>query len=412
MGAVDFPYAIRPVGPESVDAVIANDQLVFAEVFPEAVVEIERALLPWERSLAVFDGDELVGFTAAFEFPFAVPGAVHPVADGVTWVGVRTTHRRRGILNELMRRQLTDLHERGQSSVAVLWASEPSIYGRFGYGLASSKYELTIPRGAALVGVPTDPAIKLRLADPDKTRDTLAEVCAAATAGRPGVPGRHGDWWRRVTLDPPASRGGGKLYCVLAEDETGVRGYALYIPRGKWEPSGPAGTLTVREIVARDTAAYASLWRYLLDVDLMATVEHWNLPVDDPLLYWLADLRRAQPRLSDSLYVRLIDVGSALAGRTYSADINLVLDVSDPFCHWNAGRWRLAGDASGAECTPTTDAADLALDVRTLASAYLGGVPLRELGRAGRVTELRPGALSVADRAFASDVAPWCPFIF
>ena len=404
------PYPIRPVSPQEWDAVAANDQLAFGDVMPDEILERERQLLPWSRSLGAYDGDDLIAFAAAYDFAMPVPGAVVPHTGGVTWVGVRGTHRRRGVLRALMHRQLADLHELGEP-LATLWASESQIYGRFGYGLGSMKYSVTVPRRAELPGAPADASLGLRIVDPKKSFDALEAVATAAPA-RPGFLPRTEAWWNRSTDSPPSSRGGGKIYCVVAESAGRPRGYALYVPRGKWEDTGPAGTVMVREVVAADPAAHAELWRFLLDVDLMATVEYWNLPVDDPLLWWLADPRRPRPTLSDSLYVRLIDVGAALSARRYSTGVDVVIDVSDETCPWNAGRWRLTGDGSGASCTRTEERADLALDARTLGSAYLGGVPLGTLAAAGRVGELTAGAVAATSRAFTAPLAPWCPFIF
>jgi predicted acetyltransferase len=235
---------------------------------------------------------------------------------------------------------------------------------------------------------------------------------ATAAPARPGMLARDERWWNRSTDDPPAARGGGKLYCVLAESAGQPRGYALYAPRSKWEGSGPAGTVNLREVLAADQAAYAELWRFLLDIDLMADVDYWNLPVDDPLLWWLADARRAEPTLGDAMYLRPVDVAAALSARRYTTDVDVVLSVTDHTCPWNTGRWRLTGGPATASCTKTTDAADLAIDARALGSAYLGGVTLQTLGAAGRVDELVPGALAYASRAFAHEPAPWCQFIF
>jgi predicted acetyltransferase len=408
--SADAPYPIRPVNADEWEAVLAHDQLAFGDVFPEEVTERERNLLSWSRTLGAYDGDELVGFTAAFELAMRVPGGLLPRTSGVTWVSVRPTHRRRGVLSSLIRRQLIDLYELGEP-VATLWASEPVIYGRYGFGLAATRYSLKVPRRAELVDAPTDPELRLQLVDPKKALDALERIDSAAPA-RPGSLRRDERWWSRSTDDTPGSRGGGKLYCVLAESAGQPRGYALYTPRAKWESGGPAGTVDVREVVGADSAAYAELWRFLLDIDLMAKVEYWNLPVDDPLLWWLADSRRTEPTLSDSMYVRLLDVGTALSARRYSTGVDVVIELTDDVCGWNAGRWHLTGGGAEASATKTSTAADIRLDARTLGSIYLGGVSLNTLAAAGRVEELRSGAVTAAGRAFTHSPAPWCQFVF
>jgi len=171
----------------------------------------------------------------------------------------------------------------------------------------------------------------------------------------------------------------------------------------------------------------AALWRDLLSRDLVGSVKADLRPVDDPLLYQLNDSRRARVRVADNLWVRVIDLPTALARRAYSSPVDVVLEVTDGLLPANAGRWRLraagpggaagvaglAGVAGGAaDCTRTDEPADLALDVRELGAAYLGGTRLAALAAAGLVSELRPGAVGRLSTAMGWDPAPWCPRIF
>ena len=175
----------------------------------------------------------------------------------------------------------------------------------------------------------------------------LAPVYEAVARARGGLPVRDDRWWSRVLRDLPCMRDGySALRCAVAEDSGGVRGYALYRTKQSWEAPYPAGTLAVKELLALDPAALAELYRFLFDQDLMATTTLWNVPVDDPLLVWLADPRRARPGLADSLFVRVVDVGAALEARRYSADADVVLEIADDVCAWNAGRWRFTAKGS------------------------------------------------------------------
>jgi predicted acetyltransferase len=200
------------------------------------------------------------------------------------------------------------------------------------------------------------------------------------------------------------------LRTVLAERDGQAVGFARYRTRNDWGPDGNAGYTEVQQLHADDAAGYAALAGYLLSIDLTAGIKLARQPLDSPLVHLLADFRSAGMRVMDGLYLRLVDVDRALAGRTYAEPVNVVLEVFDGLCPWNAGRWRLAGDEKGATCTRTEEAAELALDVRELASAYLGGATLLALAGAGQVTELRPGAVADASRAFATDLAPWLQF--
>ncbi|WP_086703905.1 GNAT family N-acetyltransferase, partial [Streptomyces tricolor] len=353
--------------------------------------ELDRSLTEFDRSLAVWDGDTLVGTSGAFSFRMTVPGgAVVPTA-GVTMVSVAATHRRRGVLTSMMRRLLEDARAKGEP-LAALFASEPAIYGRFGYGAATLQLDAEIDTGRVTLALPagTD-EVRVRYAPP---ADVLAEceaVYAALVPRRPGMLARQPGWERAALVDPESEReGASALQCVVAERDGGVTGYARFRTKMGWGPSGHDGTVTVEDLAALDPATEAALWRFLFGIDLMTTLKVRGRPVDDAWQHLVSDIRRCLPQLRDAGYVRLVDVGAALSARTYLTPVDVVFEVEDTFCPWNAGRWRLTGDAKGASCERTADAADLALTVRELGAAYLGGVSLLSLAAAGRVRELRP----------------------
>ncbi|MFI5659206.1 GNAT family N-acetyltransferase [Streptomyces sp. NPDC051684] len=362
-----------------------------------------------DRSLGVWDGDECVGTAGSFPFRVSVPGGAFVAAAGVTMVSVAATHRRRGILTEMMRRQLDDVRGWGEP-LAVLTASEPVIYGRFGYGTGTRKATVRIEARRVHIDAPAGADdLRLRYVDPAQA----AERCEAAylrTMGtRPGMLGRLPGWERLALLDPERERGGASpLQCVVAELGGEAVGFARFHVKPESAHGLDQSTVLVREVTAVEPAAYAALWRFLCSIDLTETVECDNLPVDDPLFSLVSDIRRCHVRVRDSMHVRLVEVGEALEARTYLTPVDAVFEVRDAFCPWNEGRWRLTGDAKGgASCKRTEEPADLALSVRELGAAYLGDASLLELAGAGRVRELRPGALAEASVAFGSALAPW-----
>ena len=416
MGFDGASHSIRPIKDDEVPAFTGQLDLGYHENPPQEAHDLEMRLLPPGRAIAAFDGAEPVSTGGDYAFELTVPGGVTVPAAGVSFITVKPTHRRRGILTAMMRYQLDGFHERGEAPVAILEASEPAIYGRFGYGLGSQQLVLTIPRGDnGLSAVPGSGGFQLRMVDPLEAYERCQDVFEANRLSRPGMMPRVGDGWRDAALADHefARAGAGPLRCVVAEDaDGGAVGFARYRVKEDWDnPARPECKVRVKEVYGRDLASYVAMWRFLLDIDLTSEV-HAGVPTDDPLMFLLADPRQAVPRVADELYVRIVDVDRALAARRYAAPVDVVFELSDPFCPWNTGRWRLRGDASGALCERTTDPAELALGPRELGTAYLGGFPLAALGRAGRVEELRPGALAEASRAFVSDVAPWLPFGF
>jgi predicted acetyltransferase len=419
-------YEIRPISDDEYAAFRrVHDHSFNSGPPPAARWPRLRRQFEAERSLAAFDpglpaGLGLVGTTGVYSFRMAVPGAVFPVA-GVTAVSVLPTHRRRGILRSLMTRQIADIAARGEEPIAALWASETPLYGRYGYGRASSHACFRFGRGEGALSAlaPADPSLTLRLAEPSDLVADLAKVYETVLSGQPGFFTRDEDWWERVLDDPAEDRhGSSPLRCLLAADGSGVRGYALYRSTARWEEGTvlPDGVIDVWELIAADPAAGAALWRDLLSRDLVGSVTADLRSADDPLLYQLHDARRARVRVVDNLWVRVIDLPGALSRRAYSSPVDVVLEVTDALLPANAGRWRLRaggpGGVGGVDCARTDEPADIALDVRELGAAYLGGTRLAALAAAGLVDERRPGAVGALSTALSWDPAPWCPRIF
>lgn len=381
----------------------------FGELLHPELVALERRLTEWDRTLGAHDGDLLVGSTQIYSFTMSLPGGERAVA-GVTGVGVLPTHRRRGVLSALMHAQLRDLHDSGREAVAALWASEQVIYGRFGYGVASREFSLTVPRTPRLLGA-ADPTLRTRLVVTPETRDDVEPVWEAVRAQRPGLHRREGAWRDREIADIPALRSGrSELRTVLAEDASGVRGYARYAVEDR--PSG-ASVVHVRELVAADPAAYRLVLGFVLDLDLTSSVRLPHRPTDDPALDLLPDARSAQPVVRDGLHVRLVDLDRALAERTYATAAEAVLEIEDEVCPWNAGRWRVALGPTGAEVTRTDAEPDVVLPVAALGAAYLGSAhALGRWHRAGLMEERRPGAVRALSTAFTGAVEPWAPIVW
>ncbi|CAM5365456.1 GNAT family N-acetyltransferase [Streptomyces griseorubiginosus] len=382
---------------------------------PEPAEEREtfRELTEIDRSIGVWDDGRCVGTAGAFSFRLTVPGGASVPAAGVTMVSVAATHRRRGVLTSMMRRQLDDVRSWGEP-LAVLTASEPVIYGRFGYGVGTYQLNADIDTARVRLSVPPGTEdVRLRYAAPAEVLDACEAVYARLVSRRPGMIARIPGWERLWLLDPESTRDGASpLQCVVAERDGEVVGFVRYRVKADWDATGPKGTVVVSDLEALDPAGHGALWRFLFDLDLTSRIDIRRRPVDEAWQYLVSDIRRCSPLVRDALHVRLVDVGAALEARTYQTPVDVVLEVEDAFCPWNAGRWRLSGDAKGASCTRTTDPADLALSVRELGAAYLGGVSLASLAGAGLVRELRQGALAEASVGFGSVVAPWLPHGF
>jgi len=359
------------------------------------------------RAFAARENGLTVGGCGSFALEVTVPGGTVRAA-GLSVVGVMPTHRRRGILRGMMRAQLDDTHRRGEP-VAMLWASEDTIYGQFGYGMASLSGDIDVSKPSTAFARRFEPRGEFRILGEAEALEPLAAAYERARLDHPGMLARSAEWWQNRRLADPENRrqGAGELNRVLLTLDGRPSGHALYRIHQQFDSGVTAGHVNVIEAVGATPEATRELWRFLFDIDWVARVKASLLPVDHPLGFLMARPREMNFRLHDGLWVRLVDLPAALAARRLGSE-PVVFEVADEFCPWNAGTWRVG--PAGVE--RATGGADLACDVTALGSVYLGGFTFRRLAAAGRVTELREGAIARADALFPAESAPWCPEVF
>jgi len=399
-----MPVEIRsPLDEELRDVLVALEAAFGGAVeHEEEVLRATRATMPLDRILSGWDDGRVVAVAAAWPFRMTIPGGELP-CGGVTWVGVHATHRRRGLARELMRRQLDDLHERGEP-LAALWASESPIYGRFGYGMAGPAQRLRADRAAFAYRDDPGAAGTIRLVTKEEALQALPPIYDRIRPTRPGMFARDETWWREQRLQDlwAPSSAGKRFYAVLELD--GDAAYAIYHHDGKWDEDVPAGTVAVVEAFGTSLRATQEIWRFLFSIDLTRTVRANRLDPANPLFLAVQDPRRLGVGVADGLWLRLVDADAALRARSWNGDDSLVVELRDAFCPWNDGRYRL-----GAGAGRTEDAADLALDTADLASLYFGGFDPTLLQAAGRIEERTPGAVERAAALLRTPLPPFCP---
>jgi predicted acetyltransferase len=403
---------IRSPSADEVDKFLHAVEVAFLEQPHDEDLERWKRHFDPSRLYWALDGDVPVGTAGAYSHRMRIPGADISIA-GVTLVGVHASHRRRGILREMMRRQLDDEHERGEA-IAVLWASEAPIYGRFGYGVATTSIRLDAERDRLAFRAPDEPSGRTRLVDEDEARVLAPQIYGRARLSRPGMLDRTQDWWNDYRLADPEHwrQGGGPLFRAVWEDDDGEpQAYAVYRLHGQWDDGFPAGKLNVREAIGTSPRATREIWRFLFGVDLVGRVRTWHLPPDHALLHSVMDVRRLKAQIFDGIWVRILDMAAALEAREYGEDGEIAFDVRDEFCNWNDGTWRLTVHDGRGSVERGGDA-DIRLDVADLGSTYMGGFGFGALALTGRVEELTPGALARADAMFRTPVQPWCPEVF
>jgi predicted acetyltransferase len=400
------PFVVRPLTESDVAATVDLDNSAFGYQTPEDYfADVIRPRWELDRFIGAFDpalDGEQIGSAAAYSMTMTFPGGrPHPVA-GVTWVGVRPGQHRRGALTAMMRYQLDDLHDAGREPVAVLTASEAAIYGRFGYGLAVLRSRLEPPGGAAFrSGVTVQP---VRQVPRERALPQVKQLYERNLGTVAGLLARPDVVWDNLYSDHDLHRNGAtSLMFGLHPD-----GYVAYRVKDDWGDRGPNATLTVHEISAATGVAWASLWRHVLDYPLVRHVIYRRAWPDDPLLSLAADVRSLLVSVTDHVWLRLVDLDRAVGLRAYRAACSVVVELTDAFCPWNAGTWRLDLTTDGGTARRVDSAPHLRLDTADLAAAFLGGQALGRLASAGRVTG-DPAAIESLAIAMSTPTAPWVP---
>jgi predicted acetyltransferase len=393
----------RNPSEDELRATFGAANVAFGEELRDDDFELHKTEVLADRVVAAFDDGRPVGMTASIAFEMTIPGGVAPTA-GITYVGVMPSHRRRGILTEVMRQQLGDLRERGEP-LAVLWASEPVIYGRFGYGIAAPAASMEAEQAGFAFRDDNGPTGTARLVAKEEARELFPPVFERARIQRNGMLSRSDARWNARVQDPEHWRDGASpKYYVLIEIGGSPEAFAMYRIKNKWERGMSQSELVLVDAIATSTEATRELWRFLFGVDLIARVSLWNFDPATPLFLMVQDARRLQLKLGDGIWLRLVDVEEALRKRSYATDDSVVLGVVDAFCPWNEGRYR-----AGADAGKTDDAAELRLAVADLASSYLGAFSFERLAASGRVEELADGAIARASALFRTTLPPYCP---
>ncbi|MER5404300.1 GNAT family N-acetyltransferase [Streptomyces sp. NPDC002769] len=369
------------------------------------------------RTLGAFDAGRCVATFRSFPQQLTTVGGALVPAEAITNVSVTATHRRRGLLTRMMGTALAAAKERGDV-VATLIAAEYPIYGRYGFGPATTATQWTVdvPRTGLdrRWSGPADGG-RIDLVDGEEVRKTGPELHARLSRIQPGVVSRVERWWQVNTgaLKPDGAAWTEPFYAVYRSADGEVEGLVAYESDDNWgDAKQPLNTATVKWLIGVTPAAERALWHYLCSIDWITRVKTgWRAP-DDLLPDFLPDPRAARiTSQADWLWVRILDVVRAMEARTYAGSGTLVLDVTDG-AGLSAGRYRLDVGPDGAVCASTGQSADLTLDVRELSALWLGEASAVRLAALGRVREEREGAASVADALLRTSRRPWCPDIF
>ncbi len=406
---------IRRVRPDELGESVEALTAAFLER-PD-VEEVVKELSPrWDldRLWVAHDGERICGTFRSWATEVTVPGGARLPTAAVSGVTVLPTHRRRGILRGMVAAEHAAIRERGEV-VALLHAAEYPIYGRFGYGPGTLEATWLLDTRTASIVRPATGRVEYAKPGPEVI-PTIRDVYDRYRVGQPGEIRRMDVRWQgELGLTPGVWSPAWKGFLVLHRDDAGtVDGYARYSrTEDRWDANRPANVLTLDELHALTTDAYATLWRFLAEMDWVGSVKAPRRPREDRLPWLLANARDAQlTEVTDGLWVRLFDVAAALAARTYEHEGRIVAEVLDPELPGGRSRLRLDAGPDGATCVETTETAELTIPIGALGAAYLGGTSLHSAVLATGHDEHRAGALDRLDRLLRTADEPWSSTFF
>lgn len=396
---------LRPIVADELPAYKRTDEYGFGFRHEQPETDATWAEAELERTVAVFEGDEIVGTGRNYSLDLTLPGGAIIPTSAVSWIAVRPTHRRRGILRRMMTYLLEEGAQRGEPA-SILTASEGGIYSRFGFGVANRVLTIELERAAAVFSEPVTRG-RVHMVEPEETLKVAPELFDRVRAQRNGAVSRPPVWWSGAWVNGEMVK---HRFDALYELDGRIEGFAVYGIDGLWADGFSDKTVTVHDLVAATPDAEAALWQYLCSIDLTRRITHWTVPPDSELPWRLVDSRQVRSKsLRDWLWLRPVDVPALLGARRYATEERLVIEVRDDLRPDGeaAGRFVLEGGPDGASCARTGTSPDVVLGVSALGAISLGGITASTLARAGQVEEQNAGALAVTDRMFAADRAPF-----
>jgi len=395
---------IRPITDDEFEPLGHAIVNAFGDDLDDGWVARFRKVMPIERTLAAFDDGDMVGTFGEFPLRLTVPGGAQIDMAGTTIVTVRSTHRRRGLLRAMMHQHLATIAERGDM-VAGLWASEAPIYGRFGYGLATQSFAVTIDARRVTLP-PVDAGLRVEPIAPDDLAEVVGPVWNASAPARPGFLERSDERWENIAADPESHRGGATARRhIVVKRGPDVVGYVTFRQRSVWDGPVANGSVEVDTMISTDTEAHIALWTHLLSIDLFPNVSFWNMPIDDPLIVLASDMRQVKRTMNDAGYLRILDLPRALAARSYESDGSLTIKVTDDLGYAD-GTFQVTVRGGTANVEASTDPSDCTMAIETLGALYLGGANAAQLATTAKLSGSAE-AVSTLDRLFRTTTAPW-----
>ena len=355
-----------------------------------------------DRTRVAFEGGRIVGVSRAYSLELTMPGGATVPVAGVASCSVLPTHRRRGILASMLAALHDDAHDRGES-MALLTASESTIYGRFGYGPFAWRLAGSIARAHLVLRADApDGGGSMRILDAAEQETVLPPLYDRIRRCAPGAVSRPDSWWAAGPVGYNEAEPG--LTVAVHRDADGTEdAYVTYSVGGRWEGGFDRRPVAVADLQAATPVARLACWRYLAGIDVGGVVRVANAPVDDPIRHALVDPRRLRiDALLDGCWCRPLDPSAAMAARRYSVADRLVVAVTGP---GGTHTLELDGGPDGAECRPTAADPDLRTDAAGLGACLLGGNRWSELAAAGRVAGTA-ASLRRADAMFTWSPAP------
>ncbi len=393
-----MPIEIRTPTDEEWPAICRFDARSFGSSYTEAEIEALRQVHDMRRFRVAYDERQIVAIAGSYAMEATLPGGASVPMGGVTWVASAATHRRQGLMTQVVGAVHDDIDHRGEP-VASLFASEGAIYERIGYGVSTHVRVTSIDaRAARLRSEFAQPVGSVRFLDEKDAAPALAEIWERFRRLRAGETARTVTD-QQFLIDRRSTPEGSRTPATYLSH---ADGYAAYRLEPRWNDGHPAHRLNVLEIATVTPEAHAALWQTLLSIDLVGTITAQCLPLDDPLPYLLENQRVLRTtELNDGVWVNVRDIPMAFSARTYRSAEPFVVES-------NGRRWAIGGGPDGGSCTSVRTKPDLVTNHAGLSSLLYGGVLPSTLIAGRRMTGRTAEVVARADVFFTTSLMPHC----
>ena len=402
----------KKINSENISDFAKAEAIAYTALASEYYINRLKKLATPDRAIALFDENKIIGTANSFGESISLPSNKKAKVAAVSYVSVMPTHRRQGILSEMMKIQLNEIHSIHKEPLAVLWPSESAIYGRFGYAPTHEKHYSISKNNAKFLPQISSNNLKINFLNKKEAIECYVQVNNKLMESRPGVMELTNDWAERRIEDLISNHlSNGPSYFIGIFDNKTPVGLVTYSIENNNDYGNMPASLHIWDILYLNIESAIKLWNFCLNIDLVEEIHAKGVPEDDVLEALLISPGDLNARLTTGLWIRIVDVINSLEARTYEHNGEIILKVDDSIIKDNNNTYLLnTNDKSTPKCEITSKNPDVEITIQGLSEIYLGTFDLNNLIASGNIKNKK--VIKTIKEIFKSESKPFCPMHF